>query len=110
MPYAVNLADLTYPDRCLFAQMLLAPVTSGRTVGTGEKDRGTGVRFDAVALVLDCPDERAAAIIEVIRTRLLRVRDRRPWRCYYSKTGNGGWRQIRMPYRRDAIADEPEGR
>ena len=83
--YAVNLADLSNTevgrDFCL--GMLLKPVLGTRPV-EAEK------RFDGHAVLLECDEERAAAIVEVARKHYKR------WqlRFYRSKTGNGGWRRV----------------
>jgi len=82
MEYAVRLADLTGIEneyRC----MLVRPVV-GETV---EIDKSA---FDAGAVVLlDCPEERARAIIHF----LLKDKGKKgPARCY--KCENGRWKAI----------------
>jgi hypothetical protein len=60
MPYAVNLADTTQPQARLAVEILLKPVLSEL-----ETVRVDGNRFDGVAVLLDCPDDQAEAIIDI---------------------------------------------
>lgn len=88
MPYAINIADTLYPDRLALLQLALRPY-----LPSFEKARVVSVdpeRFDGRALVLECDDERGAAIISLIRARC------KPWewRCYYSAAGEGGWKRV----------------
>jgi len=79
MRYAVNLPDLLYPDRLLMARLLIEPVR-------GEVVYVNGRRLDEVALELACSEERARAIIDIIRMKF-------KWlRCYQCK--QTGWRRI----------------
>jgi len=80
--YAVNLPDLVGDDLGRrMAAMLVAPVR-GEVVQTDPR------RFDEVAVVLACNDERAAAIVEVIRLKFKKP----ALRCYQ---GSGDtWRRI----------------
>ncbi len=81
--YAVNIADLTKPDVRTIAPYLVSPVTPSRTVVQTERDR-----FDGMGIVLECPNEQAAAIVEVIRLKF----KRHELRCY---KGNGKtWKRI----------------
>ena len=82
--YAVNLADLTHSNRCIdhrMAAMMVASVM-GDVVDVNK------ARVDESVVVLDCSDERARAIIDVIRLKLPKNR----LRCYEKTTGR--WRRI----------------
>lgn len=65
--YAINVADLTR-----FAQQgPLSPVMLlVRPVMTKNIVQAEGRRWDGDAAVLDCPDERALAIVEIIRRKI----------------------------------------
>lgn len=80
--YAINIADLTKDKDGVWAPFLIGPV-SGQAV-EAEK------RFDGMALTLACDEERAQAIVEVIRLKY----KKHEMRCYQSKTGKGGWKRI----------------
>jgi hypothetical protein len=74
--YAVNLADMMYPDMEIAARFAVAPVNGGQV------DVG-GDRFDRMAVLLDCDAERATAIIAVLRLKRARTR------AYVSAAGKG---------------------
>jgi len=79
--YAVNVADLTkYP---IVAQFLLAPVIEPREIVQAERER-----FDGAAIVLQCENERAAAIVATIR---LKAR-KHELRCYVGKSKT--WKRV----------------
>jgi len=78
--YAINLADLMYPDRTLMAQILIAPVS--REVVRLSKDE-----LDSEAVILNCDEERAQAIVDVIRLKY----KRHELRCYVK---DKGWKAI----------------
>lgn len=82
MMYAVNLADMTGNDlnRRMVA-MLVAPVV-------GEMVHIDRQRIDAVAVILNCEEERAQAIVEVIRLKLRK----HELRCY--KKNGKGWKSV----------------
>ena len=82
MKYAVNLADLCYPDRVMVARCLIGPV-KGQTVQI-DKDR-----MDGVAVLLDCDEKRGRAIVDVLRIKY----KRNALRCYESESGRN-WRRI----------------
>lgn len=86
MPYAINLADTTKQDRRqIIVKMVLAPLLiNAKTVYVEH------MHFDSVARVLPCDKDQASAIISIIRTQYKKYE----WRCYYSKTGNGGWKSV----------------
>ena len=88
MPYAVNVAAITQPGTSLWLSLLLAPVTEGRRLVYNVEQEGS---IDNVGIVLECDEERAEAIVQVIRLKFPK-----PYqlRCYYSKTGNGGWKRV----------------
>jgi len=79
MRYAVNLADLMYPERRLMTRLLIAPVR-GETIYISSR------RIDEVAVELACPEERAKAIMAIICTKCRWVR-------FYRAKGRG-WRKI----------------
>lgn len=87
MRYAVNLADLLeLRQRGIWAADLLALplIQSGQVVQINRR------RVAGVAVILDCDEERAAAVIAVLRKKLPRNR----LRCYRSKTGAGSWKGV----------------
>lgn len=82
MSYAVNLADMTKEKFRLIAPFLVGPV-QGEVVDTEGPDR-----VDGKAVMLACDDERAAAIVAVIRMRMAR----NELRCYQ---GHGRtWKRV----------------
>ena len=79
LPYAINLGDLmavAESDQTLFP-FLIAPVVQNRLHRRIDPEYP-----DTEALVLECPPEQAAAIIEVIRLRYPASR----LRCYRGRT------------------------
>jgi hypothetical protein len=85
--YAIHLADLLLVLRDEFAlRTLLKPLVENQHLV-----EVTPGMFDGVALVLNCDDERAAAVVKVIRLRYRRDQVR----CYRSTSGRGSWRQVR---------------
>lgn len=81
MRYAVNLADLTrMPPVC--SAILIGPVR-------GEVQNINKRRIDATIVELDCDEERAEAIVGVIRVRY----NRNELRCY-KRGARGGWKRI----------------
>jgi len=87
MHYAVNIADLTNTpvgsDICM--TMLLTPVLDRSPIWVAGRKR-----LDEVAMGLDCDEERAKAIADVIRLHY----KKHQVRVYYSRTGKGGWKRI----------------
>jgi len=83
--YAINLASLHAHCDTLALKMLVGPVL-GDEPKTVECERG---KMDGMGIVLDCDDERAEAIIYVIRKKY----KRNELRCYHSTTGNS-WNRI----------------
>ena len=79
--YAVNVADLT--KHRFVAQWILAPVVPGRSVVDVEPGR-----FDGAGILLECDEERAQAIVDVIRTKL----KKHQLRCY--KKEGGSWKRV----------------
>lgn len=86
--YAVNLADLanTPPSQDIGVQLLLAPVISKKTPPVEVEKR----RFDGIGVVLTCDEERASAIVEILRQKYKKYE----LRLYTSKTGAGGWKRV----------------
>ena len=83
MAYAVNIADLTKDG--ILASCLIAPHVQRRHVVKAEGPRV----LDGDALVLECGDAQAKAIIAVIRMKwsrnLLRA---------YTRGAKDGWRRV----------------
>lgn len=84
MPYAVNVADLTKYEDHLVLRMTLFPQL---TKNTATCEPG---RIDGDGVLSSTPDEQAGALIKVIRMRI----KKHELRCYYSKTGKGGWERV----------------
>lgn len=80
--YAVNIRDMMQDT--LLAQILLTPVVPNKLVVKTESV------VDGDALFLECNEERASAIVDVIRLKY----QRHEIRCYESKTGRGEWKRI----------------
>jgi hypothetical protein len=72
--YSVNVMDMTKDD--ILSTFMIAPVIRSRQIIEAEKGRIGGM-----AVVLDCPEERARAIIEVIRSKY----GKNEFRCYEGK-------------------------
>jgi hypothetical protein len=87
MTYAINLVDyITHGKDDLALKLLLGPVLIGTTVIETNK-----VDFDhGTALLLNCDDERGAAICELIKRKY--PRNGKYMRLYYSK-GDKGWKR-----------------
>ena len=90
MPYAANIVDLTAHKRNpadAVPMLLLSAVLDMDSEHVVECEPGKAVGLGHGALFL-CPDERAAAMIQVIRTRY------KPWQWrFYQKSGNR-WRRV----------------
>jgi len=84
--YAICLSDITNTPvgDDWGIQFLIKPVFTDRVIDAVPR------RFDGVAIVLDCDDERGAAIHQLIRQKY----EKYQLRLFYSKTGNGGWKTI----------------
>jgi len=80
--YAVSLVDMTKPEFILQCQFLVGPVR-------GEIIDAEPGQFAGAAIRLDCDEERAKAIVAVIRIATRKER----LRCYKSETGNS-WKRI----------------
>ncbi len=87
MPYAVNLADLTGQLDPVIAGALIAPVAPNKVLLNNVEPEGY---IADVGLLLECDEDRAEAIVEVIRRKY----QKHELRCYYSKTGRGSWRRV----------------
>jgi len=72
--YSVNVMDLTKDD--ILTTFMIAPVIKSRQLVDVEKGR-----VDGTAVILDCPEERAKAIVEVIRNKY----GKNEFRCYAGK-------------------------
>ena len=72
--YSVNVFDLTKDD--ILSTFMIAPVIQSKIIIDVEKGR-----IDGKAVVLDCPAERATAIIEIIRKKY----GKNEFRCYEGK-------------------------
>lgn len=85
MPYAVNLYDLMSLQALDPVCALFFPVSAlGEVVAANRRKVGQ----DAVFLAFD--DERAAAIVKLVRKRY----DKNSLLLYFSKSGRGGWKRI----------------
>lgn len=83
--YAIHMADLLVLQReHPIAAMLLADVITPQSATI----RVDGKRFDGIALTLDCGDERAAAIVEVLRMKFHKY----IVRCY--TRADGRWKRV----------------
>jgi len=80
--YAINITDLEKDD--IVANFLVMPAAHSRTIVRAEPSAA-----DGHALVLDCDDEQAAAIVDVIRMKY----PKNLFRCY-RQGPRGGWRRI----------------
>ena len=72
--YSINVADMSKDP--ITSQFLIAPVIRSRQIVDNEPGR-----FDGGAVVLECDDERAKAIIDVIRMKY----GKNEFRCYQGK-------------------------
>ena len=84
--YAVNVADLTQGNVFVIG-ILLGEVCSNQVKVEAEKGQ-----LDGYALLLECEEERAKAVCEVLRRAFKRQGLRKP-RVYESKTGTG-WKKV----------------
>ena len=85
MRYAINLYDLGSLQRHDQTAALLFPPT---ILGTVINVNPLSVARDAVTLI--CSEERAAAIMRLLRTRYRKSEIH----LYQSQTGRGGWQRI----------------
>ena len=83
---AVNISDLTRYDE-IPRQCLIAPVVSSRTSIDGEPGR-----LDGNAVVLECDDARARAIIAILRAYDTKAK-RYQLRAYVQGP-RGGWKKL----------------
>jgi hypothetical protein len=84
--YAVNVADLTYDEVRVPAQLLVGPLTKNR------EQAKTGPNLDDISVVLETDDEkRAQGVCSVLNAN-------RPVRCYVEGK-RGGWK----PYKPEMI-------
>lgn len=84
MPYAANVADLVKYANHAVLKMTFFPQLTRTTV-----DCEPG-RFDGKGVLFSTSDEQASAMIQVIRVKI----KKHELRCYYSKTGKGGWARV----------------
>jgi hypothetical protein len=88
MTYAVNICDLLAVSKTDPAlHMVIALHVDAAHVVEAERGRVAGIGH---AAVLTCPEEQAAALIQVVRQKLAKYQ----FRFYASKTGNGGWKRV----------------
>ena len=80
--YAINIADLTRHDQIVIA-CTVQPVTPERQIVK------TGPNLDDSAVVLQCPDRQALAIVELLRHHDLKVK--RYQTRAYAEGSRGGW-------------------
>ena len=89
MTYAINITDMLWPDRLALMQLVVRPFFP-KDLDKAHIVQVDSKRVDEIAIVLECSDEQAEAIIQLIRCRC----ERNEWRCYYSQTGRGDWRRV----------------
>lgn len=86
MVYAVNVGDfITLAENDAALRFVIGPLIDPSAVI--EAERG---RIDGFGAVLNCSEEKANAIIEIVRKRLKKYQ----FRFYQSKTGNGSWVRV----------------
>ncbi len=71
---SINVMDMTKDS--ILSQFMIAPVIQSRALFNAEPGR-----VDGMAVVLDCPEERARAIVDVIRMKY----GKNEFRCYEGK-------------------------
>ena len=86
MKIAANLADLTRYDS-IPRQCLIAPVIQSRQ--TVETDSG---RLDGTAVILDCDETRARAIVDLLR--FYDTKAKRYLLRAYQQGSRGGWTKL----------------
>lgn len=98
MFYAVNVCDMTCFIKDPRVMLLVPPVMlpegqepTQEAVEALEKLSCEGDRFDGMAVRLHCSEERAAAIVGLLRKWGFK---RHMLRFYQSKTGQGGWKRV----------------
>ena len=84
--YAVNLYDLQDLQKNDPVGALLFPPSCLGNPIIAERKKPHGD-----ALILNVPNERATAILQIIRTKYPK---KYQFRIYHSKTGRAGWRRI----------------
>lgn len=72
--YSINVADMSKDE--ITSRFLIVPVIQSRQIVDNEPGR-----FDGGAVVLECDDARAKAIIDVIRIKY----GKNEFRCYKGK-------------------------
>lgn len=83
MQYAINITDMQRDP--IIAQWLVAPVCPSRQWIKAEGDR-----IDGNAIILECSEERAKAIVELIRNKYKRYE----LRCYRGTGKAKVWERI----------------
>lgn len=84
MPYAINLIDwAAKKDDFGLVLLLRSVIDRDSRIETNPR------RIDELALRLSCDEERAEAIVEIIRLKY----ERHQLRCYHSKTGRS-WKRV----------------
>ena len=82
--YAVNVADMTTTDNAILAMFLIGPMCQRRTTINVEPKR-----IDGMAVLLECNDEKAQAMLRIVRLK----RKKHEFRFYHSKTGKN-WKRV----------------
>ena len=86
MSIAVNIADLTRYDT-MIAGLLVAPVAPGKQIVNTDPSR-----VDEGAVILECEDERALAIVAILRLQDKKVKR---YACRaYQQGPRGGWKKV----------------
>jgi hypothetical protein len=88
MYYAVSICDLlTMSKHDKVLHMVVAPLVDRGRVVEAERSKVAGIGH---AVMLACPEEQAAAIVQVVRRKY----GKNQCRFYASVTGNGGWKRV----------------
>jgi len=87
MRYAVNVADMAYPDVAALASIALGPFVAKREVVS------CGAAIDNMAVVLECDEKRAKALCEVLNMKGRKIR------CY-AEGPRGGWSRLKIETRK----------
>lgn len=85
MPYAVNMMDWLAKQDDVGLKIILLPVTRQHRIVDVEPGR-----VDGMGILLECDDERADAIGQIVR----RQYERHQLRIYRSSTGAGSWKRV----------------
>jgi hypothetical protein len=88
--YALNVADLTYFPPHIAPFLLPQDVVQNRVLVDAEPGR-----VDGSALVLETDEDRAIAIIRLLRHMAYKSGVKHPLRAYVRKAGTKTWKRVR---------------